>query len=40
MEIEHHKVLSVDPGDDVALKVVEPVRKKDVVYKVVEEDIR
>jgi cephalosporin hydroxylase len=40
MEIEHHKVLSVDPGDDVALKVVEPVRKMDVVYKVVEEDIR
>lgn len=40
LEIEHHKVLSVGPGDDVALKIAEPVRKSDVVYKVVEEDVK
>lgn len=36
MEIEHRKVISVGPGADVALKVEEPVRKGDVVYKVIE----
>lgn len=37
MEIEHQKVQSAGPGMDVALKVVEPVRKGDAVYKVVED---
>lgn len=37
MEIDHRKVPTASPGDDVALKVTEPVREKDVVYKVVEE---
>jgi len=34
MEIEHQKVQSVGPGADVALKVIEHVRKGDRVYKV------
>jgi putative protease len=37
MEIEHHKVMSVKPGDNVAPQVVEPVREHDRVYKVVED---
>jgi len=38
MQIEHKNVSSVKPGDDFAIKVIEPVRDKDVVYKVIEED--
>lgn len=37
MEIEHHSVVWVKPGDDVALRVKEPVREHDLIYKVVEE---
>jgi translation elongation factor EF-1alpha len=37
IEIEHHPVVWVKPGDDVAIKVTEPVREHDVVYRVVEE---
>ena len=37
MEVEHHTVVWVKPGDDVAVKVGEPVREHDLVYKVVEE---
>lgn len=37
IEVEHHPVVWVKPGDDVAIKVVEPVRVHDVVYRVVEE---
>jgi len=37
MEVDHHTVVWVKPGDDVAVKVVEPVREHDVVYHVVEE---
>lgn len=36
MEIDHLKVTAVGPGTEVALKVYEPVRKGDMVYKVVE----
>ena len=36
MEIEHRTIMAVGPGADVALKVDEPVRKGDVVYRVVE----
>ena len=36
IEIEHHKVVSVKPGEDVAIQVIEPVREHDKVYKVVE----
>ena len=37
MEIEHHNVVWVKPGDDVALKVIEPAHPHDLVYKVVED---
>lgn len=37
MEIEHQKIESAGPGDEVALKVIEPVREGDVIYKVVED---
>jgi translation elongation factor EF-1alpha len=37
IEVEHHPVVWVKPGDDVAIKVTEPVREHDVVYRVVEE---
>jgi len=37
MEVEHHTILWVKPGDDVAIKVVEPVHEHDIVYRVVEE---
>jgi hypothetical protein len=37
MEIEHHKILLAGPGTEVALKVVEMVRKGDAVFKHVED---
>ncbi len=37
MEIEHQKVTSVGPGDEVALKVIEPARRGDAIYKIIEE---
>jgi putative protease len=37
MEIEHHSVVWVKPGDDVALKVAETVHPHDKVFKVVED---
>ena len=39
MEIEHKKVRSVKSGDDVALKISEPVRVHDTVYIVIPGDI-
>jgi len=39
MEVEHHTVAWVKPGDDVAIKVVEPVREHDIVYKVIKEAV-
>ena len=36
MEIEHQKVTSVGPGDEVALKVIEPCRKGNSIYKIIE----
>ena len=38
MEIEHKKVAAVGPGDEVALKVIEPVRKGDDIFKLIVED--
>jgi translation elongation factor EF-1alpha len=35
MEIEHEKVSSVGPGDEVALKVNESVRKGDKISKII-----
>lgn len=37
MEVNHHTVASVHPGNDVALKVIEPVHEHDVIYRVAEE---
>jgi putative protease len=37
MEIEHHSVVWVKPGDDVALKVAETVHPHDKVFKVIED---
>ncbi|HSB65451.1 MAG TPA: hypothetical protein VLD65_02675 [Anaerolineales bacterium] len=37
MEIEHQKLQSAGPGKEIALKVLEPVKEGDVVYKVVED---
>lgn len=34
MEIEHEKVFTVGPGDEVAIKVIEPAKKGDVIYKI------
>ncbi len=36
MEIEHKKVLSAGTEDEVALKVLQPVRKGDAIYKISE----
>ena len=33
MEIGHQKIQSAGPGTEVALKVIEPVRKGDAVFK-------
>lgn len=37
LQIEHHPVEEAGPGDDVALKVNERVRKGDKVFKVLDE---
>jgi hypothetical protein len=39
MQIEHKNVNVVKPGDDFAMKVIEPVREHDVVYKVLEDNL-
>jgi len=40
MEIDHQKVTAVGSGTEVALKVYEPVRKGDVVYRAVESEAK
>jgi len=37
MQVNHHVVMWVKPGEDVAVTVAEPVREHDMVYRVVEE---
>ena len=37
MEINHKKVFSVSPGDEVAIKVKKPVRQGDEIFKIIEE---
>jgi putative protease len=37
MEVNHHHVVTVNPGDNVALKVIEPVRVHDTIYRVTQE---
>jgi len=39
MEVDHHSVLWVKPGDHMAIKVIQPVHVHDVVYRVVEEEM-
>jgi hypothetical protein len=39
MEVEHHSLLWVKPGDHVAVRVTQPVHEHDVVYRVVEEEL-
>jgi hypothetical protein len=34
MEVNHLRVVVVEPGEEVALKVVEPVREQDRLYRV------
>lgn len=37
MQVNHHAVVWVKPGDDVAIIVNEPVREHDIVYRIIEE---
>lgn len=37
MELNHHTVVWVKSGDDVAFKVIAPVHEHDVVYRIIEE---
>ena len=37
MEVGHHRVVVVEPGEDVALKVVEPVHVHDTIYRVTKD---
>lgn len=37
MEVNHHAVATVEPGADVAIKVIEPVHEHDLVLRIVEE---
>ena len=39
MEINHRTVVWVKPGDDVAIKVIEPVHEHDTVCRVLEETL-
>lgn len=38
LQVEHLNVVEVNPGEDVALKVIEQVREHDVIYRVTDED--
>jgi putative protease len=37
MEVDHHRVVVVEPGDNVAVKVIEPVRVHDAIYRVTKD---
>jgi putative protease len=37
MEVNHHRVVVVEPGEDVAVKVVEPVHVHDKIYRVTKD---
>jgi putative protease len=37
MEVDHHRVVLVEPGEEVAVKVVEPVRVHDTIYRVTKD---
>ncbi|MBK9927403.1 MAG: hypothetical protein IPP66_19205 [Anaerolineales bacterium] len=37
LEVEHQPLVWVKPGDSVAIKVYEPARKHDAVYRILDE---
>jgi putative protease len=37
MEVNHHRVVVGEPGEDVAVKVVEPVHVHDTIYRVTKD---
>ena len=37
MEVDHQRVVVVEPGDNVAVKVVEPVHVHDLIYRVTKD---
>ena len=37
MEISHQRVVVVEPGENVAIKVIEPVREHDAIYRVTKD---
>ena len=37
MEVDYHRVVVVEPGENVAVKVVEPVRVHDAIYRVTKD---
>lgn len=39
MEVKHHPVLWVKPGDNMAVRVIQPVHVHDIVYRIVEEEM-
>lgn len=39
MEVEHHSIVWVKPGDNVAVKVNQPVHEHDIVFRVTEETL-
>ncbi len=38
LQIDYHNVSGVNPGEDVGLKVIEPVREHDAIYRVPKEE--
>lgn len=40
MEVEHHSIVWVKPGDNVAVKVNQPVHEHDIVFRVTEEALK
>ena len=39
MEVEHHSIVWVKPGDNVAIKVAHPVHEHDKVFRIIEEQL-
>lgn len=39
MQVNHHPVVWVKPGEEVAVVVEEPVREHDIVYRIVEDSL-
>ena len=39
MQIEHQQVIEVGPGQEVAMRVAQPVRRRDVVFRVMPDSV-